>query len=165
MPAPVSPQLPQQPAEDDAVGKVRTALTGAGLQVRHLQYTPASPNAPATLAAVVDANYTQPSDQAVLTLAAATWRAMLENYPVAPDAAAGTYFGAGQQWTKYVIMFYARVDHLAQLFATLASEQPTEQKNQAVQEFLQAVQVRVYDLERSEFVDVKDFVSKNFTGQ
>ncbi|HET8679238.1 MAG TPA: hypothetical protein VFM39_03905 [bacterium] len=47
---------------------------------------------------------------------------------------------------------------------TLQASPDEATRNQAIQTFLQSVRLQVFDMERQQYVDEKDFINKNFAG-
>ena len=79
-----------------------------------------------------------------------------------PDVAA-TVLVAGERWTKYLLYLGIRAEDAANYLKSLQAAASDEQKQEALQTLLRAIQIKVFDSEQQKFVDQKDFMDKNFT--
>src|SRR3990172_2998415 len=176
-PAPASPQpaphpaphpAPQPaphpapaPAGDQRVAQIKANLERGGLRVLGLDFKPAQGNNPPAWFITTAANYAQPSFSAMFTQAFSVWGAAFE---VVTRESPETVLFTGQHWSKYLMIFVTQVKHLT-TFATSMNAAGNDEgrKKTAFETFLQTLDFRVYDIERQQYVDQKDFVNKNFT--
>ncbi len=159
---PVQPPVgPTQPA-DPRHTQIKAQLEQKGLRVFEVGSNPAKTDSPPTVFAIVEANYPQPAFAPVLQLAFTVWEVLLPLVTVDSPEAAQTVLIAGEAWNKYLLVVRATVNDLGTFIKSLQAAGSDEQRQQATQAFLQTVRFRVYDTERQQFVDEKDFIDKNF---
>ncbi len=153
-----------RPTPSDTRGaQIRTALQDKGLKVLEAGYIPAKDGKPPVLGAIVEADFSEISSEAILRLAFGIWDVLFHNMAMdAPDAGA-TLLLAGEQWTKYTLYLAINVEEAANYLKSVQAAGSDEQKQKALQTLLQAIRFSVFDSERQEFVDQKDFMNKNFT--
>jgi len=156
------PIAPQPPA-DSRTAQLKSALQGKGLKVLEVGFIPAKDGKPPMVGAIVEADYAAVSGEAVLRQAFTVWDILFHSIaPDAPDAAA-TLLIVGEQWNKYTLYLAITVGEAANYLKSLQTASSDEQKQEALQTLMQAIHFSVFDNEQKEFVDQKDFMSKNFT--
>ena len=153
-----------RPTPSDArSAQIKTTLQSKGFQVLEVAFIPARDGKPSFLAAIVEADYAQPSGEVVLRQASGVWDVLFHSLTIdSPDVAAMVLM-VGERWTKYVMYLGVRVEDAASYLKSVQAAGSDEQKQEALQTFLRAIQFSVFDVERQEFVDQKDFTNKNFT--
>ena len=77
------------------------------------------------------------------------------------DEAPTTILHSGQIWTKYGIMYQVRRGDITTVLNAMRTAQSEQQKKAALDDSPPR-SIPVYDLELRQFVDQKDFASKNF---
>jgi hypothetical protein len=105
------------------------------------------------------ATYARPSYRDVfgqLTTVASAMHDVLANQPPAE------IFSVGQIWTKYNIIGRVRRADVTTLLSTLRSASSQQARDAALRRFFDGARWRVLDIERQQWVDVPDFVNKNF---
>ncbi len=153
-------QPPPQPAGDPRVDQIKRNLEQQGIKVVDVRFTQAKDNRPPAWSAIVAANYAQPSFEKVGGLAFFTFGTMFGAAQQDPPA---TTLFSGQIWTKYQIIFITTMSDTTRFAAAMRAAGSDREKQQAVSAFLDTWKFGVYDTERGQFVDQKDFMSKNFT--
>jgi len=148
---------------DTRSAQIRATLQGKGFQVLDVGLMPAKDGKPPILGAIVEADYAQASQEAVLRQAFAVWDVLFHSLSIDSPEALQTVLLVGEKWTKYMLYLSVRVEDAANYLKSLQAAGSDEQKQKALQTFLQAIQFGVFDAERQEFVDQKDFMNKNFT--
>jgi len=144
---------------DQRLARIKAGLEREGLRVLEVRYLPADQRGPAYWYGVTSAAYSQPNWPAVAKQALVSW--LVINETIAPDPA-NTMLMSGQVWTKWMIQIGQENGQVAQFAAALKAAKTDAEKNAAVNKVLARFLVRIFDLERNQFVDVKDFVNKNF---
>ncbi len=160
-----TPTLPiARPTPGDArSAQIKSTLEGKGFRVLEVGFIPAKDGQPPILVAIVEADYAQASGEAVLRQAFGVWDVLFHSLAMdSPDVAA-TVLVAGERWTKYLLYLGIRGEDAANYLKSLQAATSDEQKQEALQTLLRAVQFKVFDTEQREFVDQKDFMNKNFT--
>ena len=148
---------------DTRSAQIKSTLQGKGFQVLEVGFIPAKDGQPPVLVAIVEADYAQPSGDAVLRQAFGVWDVLFHSLTMdSPDAAA-TVLVAGERWTKYMLYLAIRAEDAANYLKSLQAAASDEQKQAALQTLLRAIQFKVFDIEQQKFVDQKDFMDKNFT--
>jgi hypothetical protein len=107
----------------------------------------------------VAADYAQPTSNRIGQQAVNIWLSMHSALPQEPSA---SILSGGQVWTKYGLILQTRIGDLTTLLAHLRTADTQSARDQAFTVFNRSVRFRVYDFERRQFVDEKDFVGKNF---
>lgn len=64
-----------------------------------------------------------------------------------------------------MILLGAQVGNISVLVKTLQATPDETTRNQVIQRFLAGAGFRVFDLERRQYVDEKDFINKHFTDE
>ncbi|MGQ0551273.1 MAG: hypothetical protein ACT4PY_16560, partial [Armatimonadota bacterium] len=105
------------------------------------------------------ANYAQPNSEVMGVLAGTIWAGQ---YSVLAGEPPATILSGGQMWTKYEFIYQTRLGNFATLVARLQAAGTDEDRQRAINVFVQTVRFRIYDLERRQFVDEKDFVNKTY---
>lgn len=160
-----TPTLPiARPTPTDArSAQIKSALEGKGFRVLEVGFVPAKDGNPPILGAIVEADYAQASGEAVLRQAFGVWDVLFNSLTMdSPDVAA-TLLVAGERWTKYLLYLAIRAEEAANHLKSLQAASSDEQKQEALQTLLRAIRFSVFDTERQEYVDQKDFTNKNFT--
>ena len=153
-----------RPTPSDArSAQIKTTLQGKGFQVLEVAFIPARDGKPSFLAAIVEADYAQPSGEVVLRQAFGVWDVLFHSLTIDSPEVAAMVLMVGERWTKYVMYLGVRVEDAASYLKSVQAAGSDEQKQEVLQTFLRAIQFSVFDVERQEFVDLKDFTNKNFT--
>lgn len=148
-----------QPAGDPRVDQVKKNLEQQGVRVVDARFLPAKDNRPPAWSVIVVANYAQPSFEKVGGLAFFMFGTM---FNVAQQDPPATTLFSGQVWTKYQIIFLTTLGEVTKFATAMRAAGSDQEKQQAVSAFLDTWKFGVYDTERGQFVDQKDFVNKNF---
>ncbi|MGQ0571085.1 MAG: hypothetical protein ACT4P5_16410 [Armatimonadota bacterium] len=156
---PVRPAPAPQPAADPRLAQLRAALERANLRVGDVAVTDATTQRPHWWGHV-GAEYTQPSARAVYDQAHKIWWAMITVLAQEPP---GAVMCACQSWNKYVIQVLVEVGHYSAFLKSYQAARTDAERTSAFDQLDTGVSARVFDLERRQFVDVKDFVNKNYT--
>jgi len=168
-PAPASPQPGPQPAPqpapapvgDQRAAQIRSAMEQAGLRVLGVEYKPSEGNNPPGWLVLTAANYAQPAWGSIFNQAGMMWGA---TFRVISRETPETVMFTGQQWSKHLLILVTQLKYFGTFLNDYNAAGNDERKQGlAVEAFLKTVNFRVYDLERQQFVDQKDFVNKNFT--
>jgi len=157
LPTPPPPQ-PQAPAVDPRVAQIKSGLEKTGLKVYDVIFRRTEKGTPHWIA-LTGAQYAQPSFPAVQQQSLLIWSVMYP--PVAGDQPA-TLLTALHVWTKYGIRTHATVANIATLVKDHQGAAMDAERRLAFDKFFGTVTFDVLDFERSQFVDEKDFVNKNF---
>jgi hypothetical protein len=155
----LAPPAPPGPAENPSLARLRAALTGRGLRVREIEYIRQQGEKPPRVWVVVDADYTQPSSNAVLNLGS---KVHATTYQVFPLETQETSLAAAQVWQRYLIVLWARAADITTLIRANQAATSDAQRDQAWNAFVGTLRLGVYDLETGQQVDVKDFMNRNF---
>lgn len=153
------PSLVSAQSADEKAARIKAALEREGLTVVSLKFLPADQDGPPHWFAYTQANYPRPNWPDVAQHALRSWLAV--NGVAAGDDPKTMIF-SGQVWTKYVVQLGQRNEAVSQFAAALRTAGSDADRNRAAQVVLKRFLVRIYDVERDRFVDVKDFVNKNF---
>jgi hypothetical protein len=164
-----------QPKVDRRVALIKEKLRQNGFQVVDAFFEPAKKGAPAMLGATVRADYAQPSYSKVLTQAFNIWDILYLSLgnDIGLAETDRWFFVAGQYWTKYVLYVYLSV-HNARIFITKVSDlrrlarrgrSTSKEEAKALEQLLDTVQIRVFDVERRQLVDEKEFQNKHFADE
>ena len=157
-PKPQATQAPAPPA-DPRAAQIKAALEKDGMKVLEVYLIRNADNEPQWVA-LTAARYAQPNSQNMLSQAFAIWGAL---YDAAAKDPQQTWFTGMQVWSKYGIATHVRLEHLTTLVNDLRDAKTDPEKKAAFDKFFPRTSLKVWDYERKEFVDVKDFVNKNFT--
>jgi len=71
----------------------------------------------------------------------------------------------GQVWTKYVIEMHQSNDKVRAFLGAWEAAKTDDDRKKAVDGVLGRFTIAVFDLEKGQYVDAKDFVNKNFTNK
>jgi len=162
---PLPQPSPQAPAADTRGARIKAALEAKQLTVhgtgvaRGAGFYPGGSDVDIFFASVA-ATYAQPTFDKVQTLALAIWDAM---YGVVAKEPPASILSGAQAWTKYGLVLQTRVSDITTAVNALNTAKSDEDKKRAYETFLDSIRWRVYDYEKGQFVDQKDFVNKNFT--
>jgi hypothetical protein len=162
-PAPQPFGFPPQQPTDPRIAQIRAGLEQYGLRVHKVGFLPASGNELPRWYAETAANYPRPDFGPVAQQALTIWAVMFNVVGQDPPQ---TVLIGDQVWSKYSLLFAVQLGSVrtfADSFRAAGNDQGRQQ--QALQALFQAARFRVYDNERRQFVDEKDFVNKNFTGR
>jgi hypothetical protein len=155
--------IPTPVPADPLAAQVKTALQSKGFQVLEVGFVPAKDGKPPILVAIVEADYAQPGEQAVLRQAFGVWDVLFHSLTIDSPEVMQTRLVVGERWTKYVIYLNIRVEDAANYLKSMQAAGSDEQKQETLQTLLEAIRFRVFDEEKQEYVDEKDFANKNFT--
>lgn len=120
------------------------------------------------LGATVRANYAKPSVDRVQEQALSVWSVLYVSLgsDVNVPETDRWFFVAGEYWTKYVLYLYLSVhDARKALRKFLAAGDDPAAKSRAEDEMLDAIQFKVFDVERQKLVDEKEFQDKHFVDE
>lgn len=151
------PQATQAPAADPRVAQVKAGLEKEGLKVLLVEFKRTSDNEPQWFAQTA-ANYAQPNWRAVSDQAFVIWGVL---FSAASSDGSQTWLSGSQVWNKYGIFLHTQLGSLTTLVNDLRNAKTDAEKKAAFDKF--QIVFRVFDHERSEFVENKDFINKNFT--
>jgi hypothetical protein len=153
------PGLARAQTIEQRLATIKAGLEREGLKVLEVRYTPVDRNGPAYWFGVTATTYSQPNWPAVAKQALVTWLVMNESTASDPPE---SMLMSAQVWTKYMIQIGQQNKLVSEFAAALKAARTDAEKNAAVNKVLGRFLVRVFDLERNQFVDAKDFVNKNF---
>lgn len=143
----------------ERANRIKAGLEAEGLRVLEVRYLPADRSGPPYWYAVTAAGYSQPNWKDVAKQAVISWLIMnLATTPDPPD----TMLMSAQVWTKWMIQIGQTNKLVTEFAAAFRAARNDSERNGAVNKVLARFLVRIFDLERNQFVDVKDFVNKNF---
>lgn len=160
-PSPGQPAPQPSPAGDPRAAQIKAGLEKEGLKVFEVsfQLDKSSNNNPQWYA-VTGANYPQPSGDRMLRQAFTVWGVM---YDAVSKDDPKTLMSGGQAWSKYILWLHTRLSDLTTLVTQLRTAKTDAEKDRAFQAFLKSAIFRVWDYEKQQYVDQKDFINKNFT--
>jgi hypothetical protein len=156
LPTPPPPQ-PQAPAVDPRAAQIKTGLEQAGLKVHDIIVRRTGKGEPNWVA--ITAQYAQPNWAAVKQQEFLIWGVM---YPPLAGDPPVTILTAVHVWNKYAIRFHATVANIATLVKDYRGAVTDAERRLVFDKFFGTVLFDVIDVERNEFVDIKDFTNKNF---
>lgn len=151
---------PAQPA-DPRIAQIKAGLEKAGLKVLDVGFQPAQGANPPFWAAITEAKYAQPSSEALLRQGFTIWAVM---YDVLNKEDPRAVLVGGQVWTKYALLLAVSIGDTTIFVRAYQAAKSDAERNRAVETFLKAASFSVYDLQKQQFVDQKDFINKNFVG-
>lgn len=163
-PFPVPPAQPggtqtPPPAADPRLGQIRQGLEKRGLRVLDLYFKRTKDGDPQWWTETA-ASYAQPSRENVLGQLSTMWGVM---YEVLSAEDPRTFLSASQLWTKYSVIFHTRLSGLSTFIRAFQEARSDTERAQAFNTFINQTVIVVYDNERQQRVDEKDFINKNFT--
>jgi hypothetical protein len=159
---PTTPIVPQPPPPSDPrVAQIKAGLEQQGLRVMTVGFMPAKDNQLPRWYAETAANYPRPGYGPVAQQALMIWGVM---HGIVKQDPPQTVLIGDQVWTKYSLLFAVQIGTLTQFADAYQKATSNDGRQQAFQVLFRAAQFRVYDNERGQFVDDKDFVNKNFVG-
>jgi hypothetical protein len=156
---PTQPSTPAQPAADPRLAQIRQWLEAKGFRVLEVESRRTSAG-DAQWWTETAARYAQPTGDKVIDQAFFIWAAMYE--PLKQEDGR-TYLSGSQLWTKYKIIFHARLSELTAFVQAYQAARSDAERGQAVSTLLGQALFAVFDVERGQQVDQKDFINKNFT--
>lgn len=156
---PTQPGTQTQPAADPRLAQIRQWLESKGFRVLEVESRRTSAGDPQWWTETA-ARYAQPNVDKVIDQAFFMWAAMYE--PLKQEDGR-TYFSVSQLWTKYKIIFHARLSDLTAFGNAHRAAGSDAERTQAVNTLLRQTPFAVFDVERGQLVDQKDFMNKNFT--
>ena len=166
MAAPAFPFPPTQPgsqtpppAADPRLAQIRRGLEAKNLRVLEVELKRTNDGDPQWWTETA-ANYGQPGRDKVLEQAFTMWGAM---YEVLTQDNPRSLLSVSQLWTKYSIIFHSRLSALTTFVKAFQAARSDEERNQAFNAFIREARIAIWDNERGQMVDQKDFVNKNFT--
>jgi hypothetical protein len=158
-PQPFNPQ--PAPPSDPRAAQIRSGLEQRGLRVLQVGFLPAKDNALPRWYAETAGNYPRPAYGPVGEQALMTWAVM---YNVVGQDPPQTVLIGDQSWSKYSFLFAVQIGTFRQFADAFQRATTDAGRQQALQFLFRSAEFRVYDNERRQFVDEKDFVNKNFVG-
>ena len=156
---PTQPSTPAQPAVDPRLVQIRRGLEAKNLRVLELELKRTKDGDPQWWTETA-ANYAQPGRDKVLEQAFTMWGAM---YEVLNQDNPRSLLTVSQLWTKYSIIFHSRLSALTTFVKAFQAARSDEERTQAFNAFIREALIAIWDNERGQAVDQKDFVNKNFT--
>jgi len=156
---PAAPAAPAQPAPDPRLAQIRQWLEAKGFRVLEVESRRTPAGEPQWWTATA-AKYSQPSIDKVVDQAFFMWAAMYE--PLKQEDPK-TYLSTNQVWTKYWIIFHARLSDLTTFVGAFQAAKSEAERGEAVNALFRKALLAVWDVERGQQVDQKDFINKNFT--
>jgi len=156
---PTQPGTQTQPAADPRLAQIRRGLEAKNLRVLELELKRTKDGDPQWWTETA-ANYSQPGRDKVLEQTFTMWGAMFE---VLNQEDARTLLSVSQLWTKYSIVFHSRLSALASFAKAFQAARSDSERTEALNVFIRQARVAVWDNERNQQVDQKDFINKNFT--
>lgn len=148
----------QQPT-DPRAQKMKAGLEQRGMKVFDILIKPAQGRDPAIWASLTAALYAAPNTGRTMDQAANAWEVM--NGVLAQEPAS-TVLVAAQVWNKYILNFLVSRQAWGVFIQAWTSATNDDQKRQAGQQLVKAMRFTIFDIERQQFIDQKDFVNKNF---
>jgi hypothetical protein len=155
--APVTVQT-QEPA-DPRARQIKAGLEQRGMKVYDILIRPAQGRDPAFWASLTAALYAAPNVGRTMDQAANTWEVMNGVLAQEPPT---TILIAAQVWNKYILNFMVSRQDWGVFIQAWTSATNDDQKGQAGRALIKAMRFTVFDMERQQFIDQKDFVNKNF---
>ncbi|MDQ7842437.1 MAG: hypothetical protein QN141_03425 [Armatimonadota bacterium] len=154
VPAGASAQSPEEKAT-----RIKAALEREGLAVVEVTFLPADREGPPHWFALTRAAYLRPNWPDVAQHALRAWLAV--NGVVGGDDPQTIIFSS-QLWTKYVVQLGQQNEKISEFARALRAARSDADRDRAALIVLKRFRVRIYDVEAQRFLDVKDFVNKNF---
>lgn len=148
----------KEPA-DPRARQIKTGLEQRGMRVYDVLIRPAQGRDPAIWASLTHALYASPSAPGTMDQAANTWEVM--NGVLAQEPS-GTVLIAAQVWNKYILNFLVSRQDWGVFIQAWTGAANDEQRRQAGRQLIRTMRFTVFDMERQQFIDQKDFVNKNF---
>ncbi len=159
-PAPAQPQVGASDQRANLARQAKADLEGQGFKVYELGFIPGEGNKLPVWYADVGANYSQPNGGRMLNMAFSVWAIL---HRIGAKEPPQTMLVNGQVWTKYVLILGAPLGGYDRLLTSLRTAGSDADKKKVVNAFLETISFRVYDMEKRQLVDQKDFINKNFT--
>ncbi len=147
-----------QPGADPRGVQIKTALEKMGYKVHDVGFQAPKGRDPGAWFALTVANY------AALTTPNAVEQGL--NIWVGISGVIGAenaVLVGGQVWNKYVIEMAQTNEKVRQFVSAWQAAKTDADRKKALEIVLKQFRLAVFDLERNQYVDVKDFVNKNFT--
>ena len=159
-PALVSAQVIRlgQPGADPRGVQIKAALVKMGYKVHDIGFQAAKGNNAAAWIVLTAANYAALTTPNIAEQGLNIWVGI--SGVIGADNA--TLVG-GQVWTKYVIEMAQTNEKVRQFVSAWNAAKTDADKKKALEIALGRFRLAVFDLERNQYVDVKDFANKNFT--
>jgi hypothetical protein len=157
-PQPAFPQPAPQPDPRVAQihAQIKRNLENTGLRILHQEYY-----APHTRwVTATEAKYAQPTRQAVGWQHLVTWGAMYGPLSQEPPTSSAR---SGQVWGKYNVVGEIKLEALREYARAWQAAQTDADRTSALNALWRATGTGIWDIERQQWVDEKDFVNKNFT--
>jgi len=139
--------------------RIKAALEREGLAVVEIIFLPADKDGPPHWFAITRAAYLRPNWPDVAQHALRAWLAV--NSVVGGDDPQTIIF-SGQLWTKYVVQLGQQNEKVSEFARALRAAKSDADRDRAALIVLKRFRVRIFDVEAQRFLDVKDFVNKNF---
>jgi len=147
-----------QPGADPRGVQIKAALEKAGYKVHDVGFQPAKGNNPASWFVLTEANYAALTTRSALEQGLNIWVEI--SGVIGADNA---MLVGGQRWNKYVIEMAQANAKVREFLAAWNAAKTDTERGQALKIVLGRFRLAVFDLEKNQYVDVKDFVNKNFT--
>lgn len=159
-PALVSAQVIRlgQPGADPRGVQIKASLEKMGYKVHDVGFQAAKGNTPAAWFALTEANYAALTTPNVAEQGLNIW--VGTSQVIGADNAV---LVGGQRWNKYVVEMTQTNAKVREFLTAWNAAKSDTDKSNALKIVLGRFRLAVFDLERNQYVDVKDFVNKNFT--
>ena len=161
-PAPPGPPqrsgTPQPPAVDPRLAQIKAELEKQGMRVLEVTYLPLDKESPAHWFAYTPADYAQPDGRSVLNQGVKVWWVMVAVLAQEPPA---TILVSSQVWNKYILQLFLDIARYSTFLSNYRAAKNDSERNAAFNAL--SAKLRVWDSERQQWADIKDFMNKNFT--
>jgi hypothetical protein len=148
----------QEPT-DARARQIKAGLEQRGMRVHEILIRPAQGRDPAYWASLTAALYATPTAGRTLEQAANTWEVMNAVLTQEPPT---TVMIAAQVWNTYILNFLVSRQDWGVFAQAWTGATTDDQRRQAGQQLIRAMRFTVFDMQRQQFIDQKDFVNKNF---
>lgn len=152
------PILIGQPGADPRGVQIKAALEKMGYKVYDVGFQAAKGNNPAAWFALTVANYAALTTPNAVEQGSNIWVGI--SGVIGADNAV---LVGGQVWNKYVIQMTQTNAKVREFLTAWNAAKSNAEKSNALKIVLGKFRLAVFDLEKNQYVDVKDFVNKNFT--
>ncbi len=147
-----------QPGADPRGVQIKAALEKVGYKVHDVGFQAAKGTNPAVWFALTEANYAALTTQNTIEQGLNIWVEI--SGVIGADNAV---LVGGQRWNKYVIEMAQTNPKVREFLAAWNAAKTDTEKSQALKIVIGRFRLAIFDLEKNQYVDVKDFVNKNFT--
>lgn len=149
-----------KPGADPRGPQVKSALEKLGYKVEDVGFRAAKGNDPALWVALTAAKYAALTASNVLEQGLNIWIGI--SGVIGADNAV---LIGGQVWTKYIIEMHQSNEKMRAFSAAWEAAKTDDDRKKALDLVLGRFTIAVFDLEKGQYVDAKDFVNKNFTNK